>query len=89
MTDVIDVSTEPAFVPSLALCTPKDVAVLYGLSRRRIYDWLYKGWLRGHRKGGRWLVTAADLDLFQKTCTGSHGRLMPSLYEWEPIWKGA
>lgn len=82
-----DLSIGPASIPLPALYTPKDVAELLGLSRRRIYDWLNKGWLRGHRKGGRWVITPQDLDIFKRTCVGSHGRLLPSVYEWAPIWK--
>ena len=83
----VDPNSKPEQAPPSALYTPRDVADLCGLSRRRIYDWLARGWLRGHRKGGRWIVTAEDLDLFKRTCVGSHGRLMPSLYEWGVIWK--
>jgi excisionase family DNA binding protein len=87
MTDFNSAVTDPEVPSRPALLTPKEVAEVYGLSRRRIYDWLGKGWLRGHRRGGRWVVTAQDLDLFTRTCIGKRGRPMPSLYEWEPIWK--
>jgi len=66
--------------------TPQEVAELCGLSRRRVYDWLTWGWLRGHRNGGRWVVTAADWDFFTHACRGARGRLMPSLHDWELLW---
>jgi len=31
--------------------TPQEVAERCGLSRRRVYDWLTWGWLRGQRRG--------------------------------------
>ncbi len=66
--------------------TPQEVAGRCGLSRRRVYDWLTWGWLRGHRRGGRWAVTADDWEFFQRTCRGAGGRLMPSLRDWSPLW---
>lgn len=66
--------------------TPQEVAARCGLSRRRIYDWLSCGWLRGRRLGGRWVVMAEDWDFFSRTCRGAGGRLMPSLRDWEAIW---
>ena len=67
--------------------TPQEIAERCGLSRRRIYDWLSWGWLRGYRHGGRWTVTAGDWEFFARTCRGARGRLMPSLRDWEPIWQ--
>ena len=72
---------------SLALYTPLEIAERSGLSRRRVYDWLSWGWLRGHRHGGRWVVMAEDWEFFTQVCRGARGRLMPSLRDWEPIWK--
>ena len=71
----------------LNVYTPQEVAQRSGLSRRRIYDWLSWGWLRGSRHGGRWVVTVEDWEFFTWVCRGARGRLMPSLRDWEPIWK--
>ncbi len=65
---------------------PLELAARFGVSRRRVYDWLAQGWLRGRRLGGRWRVSEQDAALFETTCRGYRGRLMPSLYEWERIW---
>ncbi|MGI4789674.1 MAG: helix-turn-helix domain-containing protein [Janthinobacterium lividum] len=67
--------------------TPQEIAELCGLSRRRVYDWLSWGWLRGHRRGGRWVVTTLDWEFFTQTCRGARGRLMPSLRDWQPLWE--
>lgn len=77
----------PPLANTLTLYTPLEVAERAGLSRRRVYDWLTWGWLRGHRHGGRWVVTAADWEFFTHVCRGARGRLMPSLRDWEPIWQ--
>ena len=69
------------------LYTPQEIAERCGLSRRRVYDWLSWGWLRGRRHGGRWLVTADDWEFFARICRGARGRLMPSLRDWGPIWQ--
>ncbi|MDR3710271.1 MAG: helix-turn-helix domain-containing protein [Capsulimonadaceae bacterium] len=69
------------------LYTPLEVAVECNISRRRIYDWIAAGWLRGRRIGGRWVVTAEDLEFFRETCRGAEGRLMPQLWDWDPIWQ--
>lgn len=66
--------------------TPLEVAERAGLSRRRVYDWLTWGWLRGYRRGGRWVVTGEDWEFFTRACRGARGRLMPSLHDWEEIW---
>ena len=85
--------TEGEIAPSHSTCaedlayTPQEIAERCGLSRRRVYDWLSWGWLRGHRRGGRWLVTAADWEFFVRTSRGARGRLMPSLRDWEPLWQ--
>lgn len=68
------------------LYTPLEVAEQCSISRRRIYDWIAAGWLRSKRVGGRWVVSAADLDFFQETCRGAESRLMPQLWEWDEIW---
>lgn len=70
-----------------ALYTPQEIAERCGLSRRRVYDWLSWGWLRGRRHGGRWVVTAEDWDFFVRISRGARGRLMPSLRDWGPLWK--
>ncbi len=81
--------TKEAFeLSAQTLYTPQQVAQRCGLSRRRIYDWLTWGWLRGHRRGGRWVVTAEDLDFFVRSCRGARGRLMPSLHDWDSLWRG-
>lgn len=67
--------------------TPLEVAALCGLSRRRVYDWLSWGWLRGSHHGGRWVIAAADWDFFQQVSRGARGRLMPSLHDWEALWQ--
>jgi hypothetical protein len=72
---------------SSAVYTPQEIAGRSGLSRRRIYDWLSWGWLRGSRRGGRWIVASEDWEFFIRVCRGARGRLMPSLRDWEPIWK--
>ena len=77
----------PASDTSLIVYTPLEIAQRAGLSRRRVYDWLTWGWLRGHRHGGRWIVTAADWEFFTQVSQGARGRLMPSLRDWEPIWQ--
>jgi len=83
----IDTKISPeVVVQAPPLFTPQEVAERCGLSRRRIYDWLAAGWLRGHRAGGRWLVTEADWDYFTRTCRTRRGRLMPSLRDWPPLW---
>ncbi len=56
--------TEGDLVTLPAYYTPQEVAERSGLSRRRVYDWLSWGWLRGHRHGGRWVVTAQDWEFF-------------------------
>ena len=66
--------------------SPQEVADRCGKSRRRVYDWLAWGWLRGVRLGGRWLVNEEDLAFFERTCRGYRDHLMPSLYDWEPLW---
>jgi excisionase family DNA binding protein len=68
------------------LYTPLEVAELCKISRRRVYDWIASGWLRGVRVGGRWLVSLDDLGYFRETCRGAENRLMPQLWEWESIW---
>ncbi|HEY3331116.1 MAG TPA: helix-turn-helix domain-containing protein [Capsulimonadaceae bacterium] len=70
----------------ITLYTPLEVASQCNISRRRIYDWIAAGWLRSKRVGGRWVVSADDLDFFQATCRGAESRLMPQLWEWEQIW---
>lgn len=67
--------------------TPLEVAERCGLSRRRVYDWLTWGWLRGLRHGGRWVVAASDWEYFQSASRGARGRLMPSLHDWELLWR--
>ena len=69
------------------LYTPLEVAAECNISRRRIYDWISAGWLRSKRLGGRWVVSADDLEFFRETCRGAEGRLMPQLWDWEPIWQ--
>lgn len=66
--------------------TPRDLSERFGVSRRRIYDWLVLGWLRGARKGGRWHIAVPDADFFALTCRGYRGHLMPSLYEWRSLY---
>jgi excisionase family DNA binding protein len=68
------------------LYTPLEVADHCSISRRRIYDWIAAGWLRGHRIGGRWVVSSDDLSLFRATCVGAEGHLMPQLWEWDQFW---
>ncbi len=63
--------------------SPMEAAGIVGVSRRTIYTWIINGWLRGHRIGGRWFVTAPDLDLFTKACKGATGKPMPQLWEKE------
>jgi excisionase family DNA binding protein len=66
---------------------PLEVAEICSISRRRIYDWISAGWLRSKRVGGRWVVSAEDLEFFRETCRGAEGRLMPQLWDWNPIWQ--
>jgi hypothetical protein len=72
--------------PIQTYLSPLEVSQISGLSRRRIYDWLGWGWLRGIRNSGRWHVCQHDWELFTSNCRGLHGRLMPSLYDWENFW---
>ena len=71
----------------MSVYTPLEIAARAGLSRRRVYDWLAWGWLRGQRRGGRWIVTGEDWELFTATCRGARQRLMPSLRDWDEVWK--
>jgi len=72
---------------SETLYTPLEVAEECNISRRRIYDWISAGWLRSKRVGGRWVVSADDLEFFRETCRGAQGRLMPQLWDWNPLWQ--
>ena len=72
--------------PTAAVHTPKEIAALVGVSRRVVYDWITYGWLRAHRIGGRWLITAEDLDFFRWRSRGALGRLMPQLRDWSFLW---
>ena len=68
--------------------SPLELSARFGVSRRRVYDWLALGWLRGSREGRRWRVSEGDAAFFERTCRGYRGRLMPSLREWGPLWGG-
>jgi excisionase family DNA binding protein len=66
--------------------SPLELSERFGVSRRRVYDWISFGWLRASRSGHRWRVSGRDAAFFEATCRGYRWRLMPSLYEWESLW---
>ena len=76
----------PAQIDFSDFHTPKEAAELVGISRRAIYDWIAYGWLRAHRVGGRWFITARDLEYFRQRSRGARGKLMPQLRDWSELW---
>lgn len=41
--------------------TPKEAAAALRLCEKTIYRWLWSGYLRARRKGGRWHIAEEDL----------------------------
>jgi hypothetical protein len=56
-----------------AVLTAQEAATLWGLSRNAVSDACRRGALRGRKSGQTWLVTVADMLVYQK------GRYWPAL----------
>lgn len=65
--------------------TPEMLAARWDTSRRTVYEWLYRGWLKGEQpkprkkpkrvKGARWLVTEDEAQRWEQ----EHPRLRAKL----------